>query len=187
MSEPVLSERRIILGVTGSIAAYKACELLRRLRELGAQVRVAMTVNAMRFVGEETMQCLSGQKVLTDMFGAASERVPRHLSLRDWADLILIAPATANIIGKAAAGIADDLLSTTILSAMEKVVFAPAMNSAMYQNPVVQENIAKLRRAGCEFVGPSRGVLASGEEGTGRLADTNLIIQKIEDILKDAR
>ncbi len=186
MSDPVLSERRIILGLTGSIAAYKTCELVRRLRGLGAEVRVVMTVNAMRFVGEETMQCLSGKRVLTDMFGSGSEEVPRHLSVRDWADLIVVAPATANIIGKAASGIADDLLSTIILSAMQKVVFAPAMNSGMYENLLVQENIATLRRAGCQFVGPQRGVLASGDEGTGRLADTNAIIQTIEDVLKDA-
>lgn len=186
MSHPSLSERRIVLGVSGSIAAYKACELVRRLRDAGAEVRVVMTANALRFVGADTLRSLSGHRVSTAMFTSESEPIPEHLSLKQWADLIVIAPATANIIGKAAAGIADDLLSAAILSAFPRVLFAPAMNSAMYRNPVLQENVAKLRRLGCEFVGPEAGLLACGEEGPGRLADTDVILERIQAALTDA-
>jgi len=184
MSEVALSKRRVILGITGSVAAYKACELVRRLKQAGAEVRVVMTENARRFVGEACLLPLSENRVVTDLFGAPDQWVANHISLSRWADLLLIAPATANIIGKAAAGIADDVLSTAILSARCKIVFAPAMNSAMYENPVVQENIAKLRRIGCEFVGPEAGPLACGEEGVGRLADVTVILEKVESILK---
>ncbi len=184
MSKELLSKRKVVLGVTGSVAAYKACDLVRKLKAAGAEVRVLMTANAQRFVGAETLQSLSGNMVLTDLFAAPWERLPAHISLRQWADIILVAPATANIIGKAASGVADDLLSTTILCAIEKVVFAPAMNSAMYDNPVVQENIKKLRRIGCHFVEPESGPLACGAEGPGRLADANVILDKLSEALR---
>jgi phosphopantothenoylcysteine decarboxylase/phosphopantothenate--cysteine ligase len=184
MSNSYLTNRKIVLGITGSIAAYKACEVLRTLKDAGAEVRVMMTPNSRRFLGEATMQCLSRNEVRTDMFASPVQSLPDHLSLSQWADVILIAPATANVIGKAAAGIADDIVSTTILAAIQKVVFAPAMNPAMYENPVVQENIAKLRRVGCEFAGPETGVLASGERGVGRLASPDLILQTVISVLK---
>jgi phosphopantothenoylcysteine decarboxylase/phosphopantothenate--cysteine ligase len=179
----LLPKRRIVLGITGSIAAYKACELVRRLAEAGADTKVIMTRNATRFVGEAAMLSLSGNPVVTDMFSLHAEALPEHISLSRWAQLILIAPATANIIGKAAAGIADDLLSTTILSARCKILFAPAMNSAMYQNPIVQSNITKLQALGYEFVDPDVGPLACGDEGLGRLADISKIIEKAKSIL----
>lgn len=182
----MLSQRKVVLGVTGSIAAYKACDLVRKLRDAGAEIRVVMTANARSFVGASTLQSLSGNKVVTDKFASPAEPVPEHLSLSQWADVILIAPATANIIGKAAAGIGDDVLSTTILSAIQKVVFAPAMNSAMYENPVVRDNISKLRQIGCEFVEPEAGFLACGEEGVGRLADADTIIEKLKGVVKEA-
>ncbi len=185
MNATPLPERRILLGVTGSIAAYKACGLVRKLTGAGAQVRVVMTANALRFVGAHTLQCLSGHRVLTAMFSPQSEPIPEHVSLTRWADLILIAPATANIIGKAAAGIGDDLVSAILLAAIPRVMFAPAMNSAMYQNPILQENVAKLRRLGCEFVGPATGFLACDEEGPGRLADAHVILQRIQAVLTD--
>lgn len=178
-----LSKRRIVLGVSGSIAAYKACDLVRKLRQAGAEVKVVMTRNARRFIDHATMASLSGNSVVTDIFASSFEWAPQHVSLSQWGEILLIVPATANIIGKAAAGIADDILSTTILSARCKVVFAPAMNSAMYENPIVQENIKKLQRVGCEFVGPETGPLACGEEGVGRLADIPAILEKLKSVL----
>jgi phosphopantothenoylcysteine decarboxylase/phosphopantothenate--cysteine ligase len=187
MSSGSLSERNILLGITGSVAAYKAAELVRRLRDAGADVRVIMSHNATRFLGEQTLLSLSGNKVITDLFGSGDEWASNHISLSQWAHVLLIAPASANIIGKAASGIADDIVSTVILSARCKVVFAPAMNAAMYQNPIVQENIGKLRRAGCEFIGPETGALACGEEGIGRLADVSSILAHLDNILKHLR
>lgn len=187
MSDKPLSKRRVVLGITGSVAAYKACELLRRLRDAGAEVRVVMTVNARRFLGEETLLALSGNRVITDLFGSADQWAANHIALSRWADLLLIAPATANILGKAASGIADDILSTAILSARCKIVFAPAMNTAMYENAIVQGNIEKLRGVGCEFVQPEAGALACGEDGIGRLADLGSILEKVERILQHPR
>ncbi len=187
MSDTSLSERHIVLGVTGSVAAYKACHLIRRLRDAGAEVRVVMTANAGRFVGEETMRALSGNRVISDLFVGGDEWVANHIELGRWADLLLIAPATANIIGKAASGIADDVLSTAILSARCKIVFAPAMNTAMYDNAIVQGNIEKLRGVGCEFVPPEPGALACGERGTGRLADVDAILETVQRILRQTR
>lgn len=186
MSDRPLSDRKVVLGITGSIAAYKACDLVRKLKDAGAEVKVVMTANASRFLSENTMQSLSGNPVLTEMFARPSQFVAEHVSLSKWADVILVAPATANIIGKAAAGIADDLLSTTILSAIRKVVFAPAMNSAMYENPFVQENIGRLSRVGCQFVGPESGPLLCGDEGAGRLAEPDLILEKVKSYLNRA-
>jgi len=184
MSESSLSKRNILVGITGSVAAYKACDLVRRLTEAGAEVRIVMTENARRFLGETTLAALSGNRVVTGLFTGAEDWMPQHISLGRWAEAVVIAPATANIIGKAAAGIADDILSTIILSASCVVVFAPAMNTAMYEHVIVQENIAKLRRAGCEFVEPEAGILACGEEGVGRLASTDAILEKLKSILQ---
>jgi len=183
MTEESLSDRKIVLGITGSIAAYKACELLRDLKKAGAQVRTVLTRNARRFVGETALECLSGNKVHTDMFDSPCQSLPDHVFLSEWAEVILVAPATANIIGKAAAGIADDLLSSIILAGMPKVAFAPAMHSAMFHSPVVRHNIDKLRGMGCQFIGPQYGPLASGEAGEGRLAEIGLILEKVHALL----
>ena len=183
MNEKPLANRRIALGITGSIAAYKACELLRRLTEAGADVRVILTRNAARFVGEAALLPLSRNPVLTDSVTGSGDWVADHIAVAQWAELLLIAPATANIIGKAASGIADDILSTTILSVRCKVVFAPAMNAVMFQHAVVQDNIAKLRKNGCEFVPPETGFLACAEEGIGRLADMNTILATVVSLL----
>jgi phosphopantothenoylcysteine decarboxylase/phosphopantothenate--cysteine ligase len=143
-----------------------------------------MTENARRFVGQAAMASLSEEQVVTDIFLPPPQQHDDHISLTQWAQLIVIAPATANIIGKVAAGIADDALSTIILSARCKTLFAPAMNAAMYNNPIVQENIVKLQRFGCEFIGPDTGALACGERGIGRLADVSDIVRKIETLLQ---
>jgi phosphopantothenoylcysteine decarboxylase/phosphopantothenate--cysteine ligase len=179
----MLKDRKILLGVTGGIAAYKAAELTREFVKRGASVKVIMTANATRFITPLTMQTLSGNPVYTEMFSLAENPEIGHISLADWADVFVIAPATANIIGKAAAGIADDLLSTTIMAARMPVLFCPAMNSNMYASPVVTENIARLRRSGYRILEPETGELACGTEGAGRLPSAGEILDEVETIL----
>jgi phosphopantothenoylcysteine decarboxylase/phosphopantothenate--cysteine ligase len=167
MSEP----KRILLGVSGGIAAYKAAELVRLLRKQGAEVRVAMTAAAARFVAPLTFQALSGNAVHTDLLDAESENAMDHISLARWADLMVIAPATANLIAKLSHGLADDLLTTLYLAATCPVYVAPAMNQAMWSKAVTQENIAALRRHGVRLIGPAQGEQACGETGFGRMAE----------------
>jgi phosphopantothenoylcysteine decarboxylase/phosphopantothenate--cysteine ligase len=171
-----LCDKHIVIGVTGSIAAYKACEIIRGLRSEGAEVRVIMTANAAKFVTPLSFKTLSQNEVLQDMFDCRKEWVPEHIEIADWADILLIAPATANIIGKAVAGIADDLLSSTIISSACPIVFAPAMNLRMYQNAAVQENVKALKKRGCLFIGPEEGFLADGHKGKGRLSEPGEIV-----------
>lgn len=175
----MLKGKEIVLGVTGGIAAYKAVELLRLLTKAGANVRVVMTANAMEFIAPLTFQTLSMNPVHTDMFNLISEREISHISLADRADILVIAPATASIIGKIAAGIADDLLSTTVMATRAPVLLAPAMNVNMYQNPLYRENVEKLRRHGFLFVEPVKGMLACGWEGEGKLQDPGFIFEEI--------
>lgn len=175
--------REVVLGVTGSIAAYKACEVVRRLREARIEITVVMTEAAMKFVAPLTFQTLSGRPVFTGMFSPVREWNPVHLSLAERAGVILIAPATANVIGKIAAGIADELLTATVLAAKVPVVICPAMNERMYRNKIVQENLARLKKAGYEFIGPERGKLASGCEGLGRLARIETIVARVKELL----
>lgn len=170
--------KKILLGVTGSIAAYKAAELLRRLRARGADVQVIMTASAQQFVSPLTFRTLSGHRVVTELF-PREEATVSHIRLADWADLILIAPATANIIGKAASGIADDMLSTVLLASRAPVCFAPAMNTNMLQHPVMLENMSTLKARGCYFIEPERGELACGIEGEGRLAEPESIVEHV--------
>lgn len=167
----------IIVGVTGSIAAYKACEIVSALVKEGAETQVIMTGEARQFITPLSLQTLSRNPVLTDMFEAPDEWNPRHISLADRADAVLVAPATAAIIGKLAAGICDDLLTCVICATKAPVVIAPAMNDGMYRHPVVQENIARLRKIGYRFVGPAEGRLACGREAIGRLADIGDIVR----------
>jgi len=173
--ETLLTGKNILLGVTGGIAAYKSAELLRELQRRGAVVRVIMTRNATRFVSQLTFSTLSGAPALVDSFPETAPREIEHVELARWGDLLLVAPATANIIGKAAAGICDDLLSTTICSFDGPQLFAPAMNSRMYQNAAVQRNLKLLWEQGVELVAPVSGWLACGESGTGKLADPTWI------------
>ena len=175
----MLKGKEIVLGVTGGIAAYKAVELLRLLTKAGANVRVVMTANAMEFIAPLTFQTLSMNPVHTDMFNLISEREISHISLADRADILVIAPATASVIGKIAAGIADDLLSTTVMATRAPVLLAPAMNVNMYQNPLYRENVEKLRRHGFLFVEPVKGMLACGWEGEGKLQDPVFIFEEI--------
>jgi len=173
----------ILVGVTGSIAAYKAAELVRLLRRRKHEVRVILTANGAKFITAETLQTLSGNPVRCEMFAPNRPDTLEHISLSDWAEILVVAPATANIIGKFANGIADDLLSTTFLSCDCPVVLAPAMNVRMYEKRVVQENIRKLQRLGVRFVGPQEGELASGATGKGRMSSPEEIAEAVTFIL----
>ena len=180
----MLNGKTIILGVTGCIAAYKSCEILRELKKLGADVFAVMTKEAEKFVGPLTFRTLSGNPVIINLFSEElSDQPVPHISLTDKASLLLVAPATANIIGKVAAGIADDALSTMIMACKSPVIFVPAMNTKMWENPVVQENIAKLKKLGYIFIEPEVGELACGDVGAGRLAGVDKIISTVCEVL----
>ena len=175
----MMSGKRILLGVTGSIAAYKAADILRRLQEKGAEVRVVMTKNASRFVSPLTFEALTGLPALVDEFGEGERGRIGHIACTDNIDLCLVAPATANIIGKVASGIADDTLTSTIMALGCPLVMAPAMNDRMYRNPVLQKNILTLKSHGVVFIEPETGHLACGATGQGRLAETDRIVQEV--------
>ena len=172
--------KNIVLGVTGGIAAYKSCELVRALVKEEASVEVVMTKNAMEFVTPLTLQTLSGNKVATRPFDPVWESEIGHISLADRADLVVIAPATASFVGKMATGIADSLLATLVLATLAPVIVCPAMNVNMYNNGAVQENIRKLKDRGVSIVEPSEGFLACGWEGRGRLPETEDIMSEVE-------
>lgn len=169
----------IVVGVTGGIAAYKAAEITSRLRQLGADVQVVMTRSATEFVAPLTFRTLSGNPVLTGMFTEPVVWETPHIALAERADAILIAPATANIIGKIASGIADDLLTAVVMATKAPVLLAPAMNSGMYTNPILQQNLNRLRELGYHVVEPDEGFLACGSTGKGRLPDPEVIIQAL--------
>lgn len=179
----MLKDKKIILGITGGIAAYKACEITRRLKKLGAQVIVVMTESAKKFITPLTLETLSGNEVVTETFPESRFVGVRHVDLAGWADLILIAPATANIIGKIRSGIADDILTTIVISSKAPVLIAPAMNVNMYENPIFQENLSYLQKLGYKFVEPEVGELASGIVGKGRLAEPETIVGEVIRIL----
>jgi phosphopantothenoylcysteine decarboxylase/phosphopantothenate--cysteine ligase len=179
----MLKSKNIILGVTGGIAAYKSAEICRRLKKLEANVVVVMTKSGTKFITPLTMETLSENEVITELFPANKVVKTRHIDLATWADLILIAPATANIIGKIASGIADNILSTVIMSTLSPVLICPSMNENMYLNPIVQKNIEKLKGLGYRFVEPEIGDLACGTVGKGRLADLDIILREVADIL----
>lgn len=172
-----LHNKRIVLGVSGGIAVYKAVELLRLLTKACADVHVIMTSAAQQFVTPLTFQTLSSNPVHSELFNLIAEREIGHISLADRADLFILAPATANVIGKIANGIADDMLSTTVMATKAPLLIAPAMNVNMYTNPIYRENEAKLRRFGCLFVEPVCGSLACGWEGQGKLAAPETIFE----------
>lgn len=174
-----LKDKCVILAVSGGIAVYKAVELLRLLTKAGAEVHVIMTRSAQEFVTPLSFQTLSSNPVHTELFNLIAEREIGHISLADRADLFIIAPATANVIGKIACGIADDMLTTTVMATKAPVLIAPAMNVNMYTNPIYRENEDKLRRFGCLFVEPVSGSLACGWEGQGKLAAPEAIFEAV--------
>lgn len=177
-----LQGQRLLLCVCGGIAAYKSAELVRRLRDAGAQVRVAMTENAQRFVGAQTFQALSGQPVRTSLWDAQAEAAMGHLELAHWADAVVIAPATANTIARLAHGLADDLVSTLCLATTAPMLLAPAMNHRMWQHPATEANVQILRARGVAMVGPNDGPLAEGESGPGRMAEPAEIVAAMADV-----
>ena len=176
----MLNGKKIVLGVTGGIAVYKAVDLVSRLRKQGAEVRVIMTEHAQQFVTPLTFKEISGNKVAVSMWEANQEFNVEHIALANWADAFVVAPATANILAKMANGIADDLLSTTLLAAQAPIIVCPAMNTGMYQNPITQENIAKLQKFGVTVMPPAVGYLACGVTGPGRLPEPQQIVEFID-------
>ncbi|MCM8710566.1 bifunctional phosphopantothenoylcysteine decarboxylase/phosphopantothenate--cysteine ligase CoaBC [Clostridium sp. SYSU_GA19001] len=179
--------KTVVIGVCGGIAAYKALDVISDLKKKNININVIMTKNATKFVTPLTFQALSQNMVVTDMFAEPKAWEIQHISLAKKADLMLILPATANIIGKVANGIADDMLSTTIMATKAPVIFAPAMNTNMFANPIVKENINKLKQHGYNFVSPSSGRLACGDVGEGKLADTKLISAIVCSMLYDIK
>lgn len=173
----MLKGKKIVLGVTGGIAVYKAVDLVSRLRKQGAEVRVIMTEHAQKFVTPLTFKEISGNKVATSMWESNQEFNVEHIALANWADAFLVAPATANILAKMACGIADDLLSTTLLAAQAPIIVCPAMNTGMYENPITQDNIKKLADFGVTVMPPAVGVLACGTSGAGRLPEPQQIVE----------
>lgn len=172
----MLKDKQVVLGVTGSIAAYKAADLASKLTQAGALVDVVMTRSAQEFLTPLTFRSLTHRSVVTELFDAESELAVEHVALADMADVVVVAPATANIIAKAASGLADDLLTLILLATRSPVVLAPAMDGYMYENPATQENLAKLGSRGWTIVGPEEGRLASGQTGQGRLAPVEDIV-----------
>lgn len=185
---PSLNGKKIVVGITGSIAAYKSCEIIRLLVKSGAEVIPVMTKNAAEFITPLTIQTLSRNRVYINMFDPIFNWEIEHVSIAKSADLFLIAPATANVIAKIASGIADDALTTLVLSIPRPagcpVVICPAMNSEMYRNPITQKNISNLKKIGFRFIGPEKGELACGSEDIGRMSDPAKIISEIKKILK---
>lgn len=182
-----LTGRKIVLGVTGGIAAYKSAELVSRLRHLGAEVHVIMTQNATEFVSPLTFQTLSANQVITDTFQAPEYWNVEHIALAKLAEVFVIAPATANILAKMAAGIADDMLSTTVLATKAPVLAAPAMNTGMWTAEATRTNAKILRERGVRFIGPESGALACGDEGAGRMSEPENIAEEICRILNPIR
>ena len=174
-----LAGRKIVLGVTGSIAAYKAADLVSRLGKLGAEVFPVMTAAAQRFITPLTLQTLARQPVATDLWDEASGWKPGHIELADKADLLLVAPATADVLAQFAAGLAPDLLSSIYLMARGPVLIAPAMNGKMWSHPATVANVATLTARGVEFIGPEEGLLACGYEGIGRLWAVDGIVERV--------
>ncbi|WP_105613969.1 bifunctional phosphopantothenoylcysteine decarboxylase/phosphopantothenate--cysteine ligase CoaBC [Vallitalea okinawensis] len=182
----MLKGKTIVIGVSGGIAVYKVCDVVSRLKKLNATVHVIMTEAATEFVAPLTFQSLSQQPVVVDMFEKVEKWDIEHIALAKAADIFLVAPATANIIGKMANGIADDMLSTTVMATKAPVLVAPAMNTNMYDNPIVQKNIKSLKEFGYQFIEPESGRLACGDMGKGKLADVDTIIQAINrELIKD--
>jgi phosphopantothenoylcysteine decarboxylase/phosphopantothenate--cysteine ligase len=178
-----LKGREVVVGVCGWIAAYKVADVVSKLAQRGAGVTVCMTAEAQRFVTPLTFEALSGRAVRTGTFDLVESSDPQHISLTERADLMLVAPATNNIIAKVAHGLTDDLVSLMICAAACPVVFAPAMNNRMWAHPVAQENVAKLKGLGYRFIGPEEGWLACRNVGAGRLSEPGTIVEEVTQLL----
>lgn len=179
----MLKNKTIVLGVSGGIAAYKACDVVSKLKKLGANVHVIMTKSSVEFVSPLTFQSLSQNYVVSDMFEEPRTWEVEHISLAKKADLFLIVPATANVIGKIANGISDDMLATTVMATKAPILIAPAMNTNMYENPIVQRNIENLKGLGYRFIEPDSGRLACGDTGKGKLSTPEVIVDEVVSLL----
>ena len=179
----MLANKTVVLGITGSIAAYKAADIASKLTQAGAEVRVVMTQPATRFISPLTLSTISHRPVVTSMWQLETEFSTEHVALAEASDVVVIAPATANIIAHLAAGMADDMLSCIVLATRAPVILAPAMNVNMFQNAITQQNLAKLKARGFVIVGPEYGRLASGKMGLGRLAEVEQILGTIKQVL----
>lgn len=179
-----MKKKTILVGITGSIASYKACDIINGLKKSGFNVVPIMTKEAKHFISPLTLQTLAGNKVIEDMFALPENFDPLHTSLAESADLVLVAPATANVIGKLASGICDDILSCTIFATSAPVLIAPAMNDKMYKHKIVSSNIARLKQLGYKFIGPVSGRLACGYRGVGHIADVNDIVKQAKKVVK---
>ncbi len=186
-SVPALKGREIIIAVCGGIAVYKVADVVSKLVQAGAGVSVVMTDSAQKFVTPLTFQALSGRPVRTSTWDLQDSSDPQHISLTERADLLLVAPATANIIAKVAHGLCDDLVSLMVSAAACPVVFAPAMNNRMWENPIAQENVAKLKSHGHRFIGPAEGWLACRNVGAGRLSEPREIVEQVSAIFTAAK
>ena len=180
----MFKNKNILIGVTGGISAYKVCDIVSALKHKGANVNVIMSKNATKFITALTLETLSKNKVYVEMFDGEYEQEVRHISLARNADLVLVAPCSANVIGKLANGIADDMLTTTLIATKAQVIIAPAMNDNMYSNLIVQDNIRKLKKFGYKFIEPDTGNLACGYIGKGKLAKKEVILNYLESVLR---
>jgi phosphopantothenoylcysteine decarboxylase / phosphopantothenate---cysteine ligase len=183
----MLTNKNIVVGICGGISAYKVVDVVSRLKKLNAIVTVIMTENATKFVSPITLRAISHEPVITDMFAEPDTWDTEHISLAQKADLFVVAPATANILGKVASGVADDMLTTTIMATEAPILFIPAMNTGMYENPIVQQNITKLKQVGYRLMEPGIGLMACGTSGKGRLPEPQQIIEEIIEILSPNR
>ena len=184
----MLDNRHILLGVTGGVAAYKAVDLAGKLASAGAEVKTVMTEAACRFVGPKSFEAVTQSAVFTTMWSTPEEFNISHIALADWADLVVVAPATANIFAKVAHGICDDLLSTTLCACWERpILFAPAMNNRMWANPTTQANVETLRKRGIQLIGPEEGRLACGASGPGRMSEPQDIMDVIVKIASNIK
>lgn len=180
----MFKNKNILIGITGGISAYKVCDIISSLKYKGANIDVIMTNNATKFITPLTLETLSKNKVYISMFDTDYEKEVKHIALAQKADLVLIAPCSANIIGKLASGIGDDMLTTTLIATKAPIVIAPAMNDNMYSNLIVKDNIEKLKRFGYKFIEPATGNLACGYVGKGKLAKKETIIEYLENLLR---
>jgi phosphopantothenoylcysteine decarboxylase/phosphopantothenate--cysteine ligase len=183
MDAPVLQDRNILLGVTGGIAAYKAVDLAGKLTAAGAHVRTVMTENACQLVGPKSFEAVTGAPVFTSLWSDPQDHRMSHIALADWARIVVVAPATAGIIAKVANGLCDDLLSTVLCTCWATpTLFAPAMNTRMWESPATQRNVETLRQRGIRLIGPCAGRLACGTEGLGRMAEPTEILAVLEEM-----
>ena len=180
-----MSDKNILLGITGGISAYKSLELTRLLKEQGYSVRVVMTKHAQAFIAPLSFQAISGNPVHTELMDESIDHGMRHIELAKWASMIIIAPASANVIAKIALGIADDLLTTVCLASFSRLLIAPSMNKEMWENAATQENIAKLRTRGIELIGPESGLQACGDDGFGRMTEPEEIVSRLHHTTED--